>query len=395
MLKKLLIGLGMSAAVATLAYAQDAAPGNGAAATPAAGAPAAGGRAARGAGGAGAGPARPAKLPTQAQWDNMPQDGKDYVAKAVAEAGSDGDLQFDEKIFCQASGGAGNNDRATLGSPNSEPHLPAYPSPSPAVNMPAQHMFDNFWWLGDSGVGSWLITTKAGYILFDASNDPDEAQTVIVDAMQKVGLDPKKIKYMIFGHFHLDHTGGGHLIETIAHPKIIMGRDDWPLYYKSLAPNPNAQAGQGSRIKDKTTMQHGIDATDGMKITVGDVTATIYEMTGHTPGSLGMVVPVKWQGKQHPILIVTAGTDFGSREAFIGGYEHIWDLGEKAKVESVMQVHPNTNMNTLARTVYVNDNFDKLSKGGKNPLLYGVDRTHRYIEIMRACSQARMSALGW
>ena len=30
-------------------------------------------------------------------------------------------------------------------------------------------------------------------------------------------------------------------------------------------------------------MKRDIDATDGMKITVGDVTATIFTMTGHTP----------------------------------------------------------------------------------------------------------------
>ena len=37
-------------------------------------------------------------------------------------------------------------------------------------------MFDNFYWFGDSGVGSWLWVTPAGYVLFDAVNDADEAQ---------------------------------------------------------------------------------------------------------------------------------------------------------------------------------------------------------------------------
>jgi metallo-beta-lactamase class B len=138
-------------------------------------------------------------------------------------------------------------------------------------------------------------------------------------------------------------------------------------------------------------MTHDIDATDGMKITLGGTTATIYQMTGHTPGSIGMIVPVKYQGADHPVLLVTAGTDFPNRESFIGGYEHIWDAGIAAKVESVMQVHPNTNMNTLARIKYVSENYPP----AKNPLLYGVERTKRYIDIMRACSQARIEAMGW
>ena len=42
------------------------------------------------------------------------------------------------------------------------------------------------------------------------------------------------------------------------------------------------------------------------------------------------------------------------------------------KVENVMQSHPNTNMNLLARTKYVHDNYPP----AKNPLLYGAD-AHR------------------
>ena len=61
------------------------------------------------------------------------------------------------------------------------------------------------------------------------------------------------------------------------------------------------------------------------------------------------------------------------------------------KVESVMQSHPNTNMNMLARTKYVNDNYPP----AKNPLLYGAERTERYINIMRNCTLARMEILGW
>ena len=92
---------------------------------------------------------------------------------------------------------------------------------------------------------------------------------------------------------------------------------------------------------------------------------------------------------------MTAATDVHNRESFIGGYEHIWDIGIKNKAEAVYQVHPNPNMNLLARTKYVNDNFATLSKKGNNPLLYGVDKTKRYIEIMRTCTEARMDILGW
>jgi metallo-beta-lactamase class B len=379
MLKKILTGAGLCALAATLAYAQDAAP-------------------ARGARGGRAGGGVLNYTPTQEQWDNMNALGKAYVAKATAAAGTDATLKFDLGVFCKATGGSSNQDRAAIGVPTDEASYETpFPAPSPAQVMPPQHMFDNFWWFGNTGVGAWLITSNDGYILFDTMDNMAEARDIIVGGMKQVGLDPAKIKYVVFGHDHLDHTGGGHYIQSTFHPITIMGRDDWEIYFRTMEQANNAAAAQGpgggllGRLDDKVPMTRGQDGVDGMKIKVGDVTATIYQMTGHTPGSIGMIVPVKYQGKQHPILIVTAATDVHNRESFVGGYEHIWDEGIKAKVESVIQVHPNTNMNLLARTKYVNDHYPP----AHNPLLYGADKTRRYIEIMRNCTLARMEALGW
>jgi metallo-beta-lactamase class B len=342
------------------------------------------------------------------------------VDKANELAGNDADLKFDVSIFCRADGGASNEARATIGVPASEPKLQPYPAPSPKVSLGGQHLFDNFYWFGDTGVGAFLITSPDGYILWDALNNEAEARDVLVPSMQKFGLDPAKIKYMVFGHFHGDHTGGGEYIQRMYHPKVIMGRDDWPLYFRSLGGfgggggrggagggNADAQAqasassqtgargaragGGAAPATPPQLMTHDIDAEDGMVIQIGTLKMTIFQMTGHTPGSIGAIVPVKWQGKDHPILIVTAGSDAPNRNSLIGGYEHIWDEGIKARVESVIQVHPNTNMNILARTRYVSDAFPPKT----NPLLYGQERTVRYINIMRACTQARMEILGW
>lgn len=393
MVKKMFVALSAAALTATLMYAQ--APPQQPAGAPAGDQGRGRGRGAGGGGG---------NYPTTEQWANMPPAGKAWVDKATALAGSDPDLQFDQSIFCQADGGASNTARANLGVPKSEPTLTPYGAPNPKVSLGGQHLFDNFYWFGDTGVGAFLITTSDGYILWDALNNEDEAMNVLVPSMKKMGLDPAKIKYMVFGHYHGDHTGGGEYIQRMYHPKVIMGRDDWPLYMRTIgsfgrggrgragaggdAPAP-APAPPAAPVK---MMTHDIDAQDGMVIQVGDVKMQIFQMTGHTPGSLGAVVPVKWHGQSHPILIVTAGSDIPNRHSLIGGYEHIWDEGIKAKAESVLQVHPNTNMNILARTKYVDDNFAKLKT---NPLLYGAPRTERYINIMRDCSLARMEILGW
>src|SRR5438067_4762638 len=186
----------------------------------------------RGQGPGGRGGGNP-KLPTDAQWAAMSPKAKEYVAKAKAIAGSDPDLQFDFGIFCKASGGSQNEDRATIGVPNSEPHLQPYPAPSPAAVIGAHRLFDNFYWIGNTGIGAWLITSNDGYILFDTMNSEADARDIIIPAMKKLNLDPAKIKYLVFGHNHFDHTGGGEYIQRLTGAKAVMHRDDWEIYLKS------------------------------------------------------------------------------------------------------------------------------------------------------------------
>ena len=297
------------------------------------------------------------KMPTEAQWAAMPPKAKEYVDKARAIAGTDPDLQFDFGIFCKASGGAQNPDRATIGVPNSEPKLQPFPAPSPAQVLGGLRLFDNFYWIGNTGIGAWLVTSDDGYILFDAMNSEEDARDIIIPAIKKLNLDPMKIKYLVFGHDHFDHTGGGEYIQRMTGAKAIMGRDDWDIYLRrtrraAAAADAGGRGGAGAAARPTPAppaasaasaaapapkMKRDIDATDGMEITIGNkqkVTATIFSMTGHTPGSIGMVVPVRYQNREHPILLVTAGTDINNRAEFIGGYEHIWDMGIKMKVEN-------------------------------------------------------------
>src|SRR5881628_2266386 len=103
MLKRILAGIGTGVAAASLIYAQGAAPQQQDGAQ----------------GGRGRGSAGSPKLPTPAQWDAMSPKAKEYVDKAKALAGHDSDLQFDFGIFCKASGGSQNEDRATIGVPGS------------------------------------------------------------------------------------------------------------------------------------------------------------------------------------------------------------------------------------------------------------------------------------
>ncbi|HEX9369178.1 MAG TPA: hypothetical protein VF921_21285, partial [Vicinamibacterales bacterium] len=188
MLRKILTGLATSVLAATVLIAQGAAPQRGAG---------------PGRGDTGAAPQAPgggrgsANLPTEEQWAAMSPKAKEYVDKAKAIAGDDPDLVFDFGIFCKASGGSQNADRATVGVPHSEPKLEPFPAPNPPAVLGGQRLFDNFYWIGNTGIGAWLITSNDGYILFDTMNSEDDAKNIIVPEMKKLNLDPMKIKYLV------------------------------------------------------------------------------------------------------------------------------------------------------------------------------------------------------
>lgn len=401
MLKKMLVGFTMSALAATLLAAQapaPGAPGGG----PGRGRGAGGGAGAGGAGAqdqggrAGGGAGRGGGEATAEQWANPSPEAAKWIAEAKRIAGSDPDLQFDAGVFCQAGRGASNENRATVGVPASEPTLTPFRAPSPAQNLGMIKLFDNFYWVGNTGIGAWIITSDDGYIVYDAMNNAADARDLIVPAMEKGGLDPKKIKYLVFGHYHGDHTGGGRYLQRISGAKAVQHWSDWELYQR-MYPAGGRQGRGGAPLADPddtTPMTRDIDATNGMEITVGNrekVTAKLYLMSAHTPGSMGMIVPVRYRGQQHPILIVTAGNAFNNINAYIGAYEYIFGEGRKAKVESVMQAHPNTNMNMLARTKYIAENYAKMPK---HPLLYGAERTSKYLDIIEACSKAFIALTG-
>ena len=321
MLRKMLAGLGISILGAALVVGQGAAPQG----APAQGAPEQGAGAGRGAGRGAGGRAGGAAAPGQeaagrggrggagdaALWASPTPAAQKWIAQAKQIAGNDPDLQFDAGVFCQAGRGASNENRASVGVPNSEPKLQPYPAPSPAQVVGIQRMFDNFYWVGNTGIGAWIITSDDGYIVYDAMNSAADARDIIVPAMQKAGLNPKNIKFLVFGHYHGDHTGGGRYLQQLSGAKAIQHWSDWDLYEQALQQAATGQAtGSFGRLDDKTPMTRDIEATDGMEITIGNqqkMTVTLHQMTGHTPGSMAMIVPVRYQNREHPILIITAG----------------------------------------------------------------------------------------
>ena len=176
---------------------------------------------------------------------------------------------------------------------------PDAPAPRENPNRKATYLepikaFDDVYWLGTPSTSSWLLTSNDGYILYDTQGVYD-AEDILVGGMNKLGLDPAKVKYVIVSHGHAGESGGAYLFQSRYGSRIVT--NDWDMIEASLNGYPKG--------KPKRDMS----VTDGMKLTVGNRTVTLYPTPGHTPGTISSIFQVHDNGR--PLTVVySGGTEF-------------------------------------------------------------------------------------
>ena len=76
-----------------------------------------------------------------------------------------------------------------------------------APDLDPVKLFDNVYAVGNSETTVYALTSSEGIVLLDAGFE-NKAESVLVPQLQKLGLDPAKVKYILLGHGHADHFGG-------------------------------------------------------------------------------------------------------------------------------------------------------------------------------------------
>jgi metallo-beta-lactamase class B len=319
------------------------------------------GRGGRGGGARGAAP----EFPTELQWSNSAETQR-RVANAMKIGGTD--LAAQAKMFCTTTG------PQRMAVARQAAGLP----PMPNVVVEPTRVFDNMWWIGMTSQNVWAITTGEGIILLDTMNSSDEARDVIVAGMKKAGLDPARIKYIVVGHGHpgqSDHTGGALYLQKTYGAKVVMSPIDAKLVLPAQRP-------------DRPLAVPDIDAFHGQKLTLGDTTLTLVHIPGHTPGTMGVIVPVKLKGAPHTVIVLAA-TQMPTRESLLQ-FERVFnEFAKPMKVEASLNMHANGVQDDLMFLEHIRKNSDTT-----HPYLYGPERFARWMDIMIECGRARLAALG-
>jgi metallo-beta-lactamase class B len=255
-------------------------------------------------------------------------------------------------------------------------------APAPRANpdragtyLEPQKAFDDLYWMGTASRSTWALTTSDGIILYDTQSVYD-AEDVIVGGLKKLGLDPTQVKYVIVSHAHENEVGGARLMQERYGAHIVMGAGDWDMVDESVNGFP-----KGKPKRD-------IVATDGMKITLGGRTVTLYLMPGHTPGTISGIFQVHDHGKRLTVAY-SGGTEFN----FVNDVPHFDTyLASERKFAAIAA--------SAGATIIMGNQsqFDSAAlklrtlagrrSGEPHPLEVGTAAVARYFKIEDECAQA-------
>src|SRR5258707_2608169 len=260
------------------------------------------------------------------------------------------------------------------GAPSLDAAAPREEPNRKATYMQPKKAFDDVYWLGTEGVSAWLLTSNDGYILYDTANVYD-AEDVLIGGITKLGLDPAKVKYVIVSHGHRGESGGAYLFQSRYGAHIVTA--DWELIEGSVYGYPTGKP------------KRDVVATDGMKITLGDRTVTLYLTPGHTPGTISGVFQVHDHGK--PLTVVYSGgtefnfpNDVAHFDQYLASERRLAALAAKAGATIIL--NNQSQFNGAADKLRI---LADRQPGERHPLDVGTEAGARYFKIEDEGAQAQ------
>jgi metallo-beta-lactamase class B len=255
------------------------------------------------------------------------------------------------------------------------PNVPNTPNPF----AEPKRVFDNLYFIGQKPVLQWAITTPAGIILIDAGTR-ERVEDTLLAGFQKLGLNPADIRYVLISHEHIEHVGAAkYLQEQYPSLHVAMSAAAWDGLKE---PQPN-----GQRLDEP---KRDMVLKEGTALTLGGESIMPVAIPGHSPGSLGFIVPVRDNGKPHvigmfnsPVLIPAMSVRFDQYQKSI---EHWGEWTRKMDVEGELPNHP-----SLGRIFEDMAMLDTRKAGQPNPLLVGRASYQNMVKAMSECAKAQLA----
>ncbi len=248
----------------------------------------------------------------------------------------------------------------------------------PAIE-PAR-IFDNVYAIGSIGTVAYVIQTTAGLIMIDALS-PNELESKLLPGFARLGLDPAQVRIILVAHGHADHFGGAAYFQQRFGSRVYVSALDWDLM-------ETPARGRGPAPAPAAAPKRDANLEEGSPITLGDTTIQSVAVPGHTPGSMGFIVPVVDRGQKHVAALfggswLTPGLlSDDAMKTFIGSVARFKDTTRRAGVDAWLQNHP--------LMVPFQDwvtRLDGRRVADSNPFVVGAASYQTFLDVLDGCSR--------
>jgi len=153
------------------------------------------------------------------------------------------------------------------------------------------------YFVGTTGLSSWLITTPQGHILLNTGMP--SSGPMIADSIRQLGFSPEEIRIIIFSHAHVDHVGAVAFMKKLSGASVLAMEQEAELLQSGGA--LDFQYGQEPDFRFEPVKANRL-LHDGDRLTIGDLVLTARLTPGHTKGTTTWTTRVMDGGKSYNVV---------------------------------------------------------------------------------------------
>lgn len=140
-------------------------------------------------------------------------------------------------------------------------------------------IFGNLYFVGTVPASTHIIDTGDGLIMLDSGYQ--HSLYIVLHNMHTLGLDPRRLKYIVHTHGHIDHMGATQSLVRLFGCKTFLGEPDKDFVNGVLPFSWAKELGL-----ELIPFEADVKINDGDKITLGNTEITAVATPGHTPGAM-------------------------------------------------------------------------------------------------------------
>lgn len=183
----------------------------------------------------------------------------------------------------------------------------ATPNP-PAWTRPAApiHLVGPIWYVGTEGLASYLIKTRDGAILLDATMAKNVP--AIERNIRATGVPLDRVALLLVSHAHFDHAAGDAAMARDTGARVVAGAGDVSALESGTPPGETSYG-----VIRFPPVKVSRVVRDGDRVSLGGVTLRAIATPGHTPGCTSWSTRVVERGRPLTVLFPCSVSVAGNR----------------------------------------------------------------------------------